>query len=416
MQSLHPSFRLPIILMTNILSSIGTGITLIAISWYIVNREGGEAILGYAAIASSAVLFFLSPYIGVLIDRVSRKQILLYCQFISGLLLVAVTICSSRLQELPVWLLLAVQFIGLAYHAVQMPALFALCQEIFEPSEYQKLSSTMEIQSQFATMVSGGLASVFIMKWDASFILGLNALTYVLGFVLYWLVPYSRTSNSKGLHKMKVWEDIREGYLFLKGMPKVSFYLLCSLLPAMVVLVANSINPVYVVQTLKADASVMGISGVIFALGAVLVGFIVHFLVKRWGNHATSLFTYAVFTLSVIIVVAVPSVAVFFLHKSLFGWGNAGTRVVRNVYMLEHIPNDIIGRVNSFMNGAGLAFRILCLSCSVQLITWFGPRVSFLLLGLLLIVGFYGMLAVRESSPKKSIASRHVRRSYFWNR
>jgi MFS family permease len=110
--------RLYQLLTANIVSSIGSGVTMIGVPWLLINRSGGEEIFGYASLCMTLLLFFASLYIGVWVDRVSRKKVLLHSQmfgfliiaFFSGLgftlqkclrqvlLLWVIRICAMRLE------------------------------------------------------------------------------------------------------------------------------------------------------------------------------------------------------------------------------------------------------------------------------------------------------------------------------
>lgn len=397
MSNVNTDRRLFFILLANIVSGIGTGITMIAIPWYLINREGGEAIFGYATLVSSAVLFFLSPYIGVVVDRVSRKRVLLFCQGVGTLFMLPFAVWAFLRHDLATWQLVLIQFGGLLYYNTQIPALYAFCQEIFHPSQYQKLTSTMEIQNQFASMISGGLASLLIEKWDASVILGIDAFTYLVGFLLFLGIPYAFTLRKNEGKQAKVWADIKEGYLYLKERPQITLFLFCTLLPFLVVMVGNYLNPIYVRSTLQADASILGISSMVFAIGAVAAGFISRLLLKKWGTYRAILFTYLAFTLSSVVVVVIPVASIFILNKLLVGWGNAGTRVIRNSFIMERIPNAVIGRVNSYYNGMGLAVRIALLAVSTQILTVTGAIMAFAILAVLLLAGLVGIVRSRKA-------------------
>ncbi|MGQ0519429.1 hypothetical protein ACT453_61945, partial [Bacillus sp. D-CC] len=52
--------------------------------------------------------------------------------------------------------------------------------------------------------------------------------------------------------------------------------------------------------------------------------------------------------------------------------GNAGTRVARNVLMMEEIPNEVMGRVDSLFRLIGTGIRIVLLMLFTRPITSFG--------------------------------------------
>lgn len=67
-------------------------------------------------------------------------------------------------------------------------------------------------------------------------------------------------------------------------------------------------------------------------------------------------------TVTVIILLicfVTKSSLVFFGFSFILGSANAGTRVLRITYLFHHVPNHVIGRVNSTLNVLSVLCRIL---------------------------------------------------------
>jgi len=73
MKNLLQDARFRMILFANIASSVGSGITMIAIPWMLVTSIDGNAVFGYVTIATTILSFILTPFIGNLIDNMSKE-------------------------------------------------------------------------------------------------------------------------------------------------------------------------------------------------------------------------------------------------------------------------------------------------------------------------------------------------------
>lgn len=78
--------KMSLLLLANIISAIGSGISAFTIPWLIINMNEGEKIYGLLFISVTITIFFLSPYIGVIIDNFPRKKILLYCEILAAII------------------------------------------------------------------------------------------------------------------------------------------------------------------------------------------------------------------------------------------------------------------------------------------------------------------------------------------
>lgn len=396
MWALMKDRRMAFLLMANILSSVGSGITMIGIPWLFVTRDGGNEIFGYTALLTTLALFFFSPYMGAMIDRHSRKRLLLWSECVGGTIMLAFALWGLLAGHYETWQLILIYFGGSLYYSMHYPTQFAFTQEIFSRDQYKALNSVLEVQNQSASMISGGLASLLIDHIDFSWILLVDAMTYVAGFLLFLMIPYQRSAESAANERRSMWANIGEGFRYLKEKPLLTVFFLCALMPFIGVMVGNYLNPVYISDILKGSAAVLGSSDMIYAGGAVLAGLTIPLLIQRFGSYGTVIVTFLAFTLSVLLMFAFPFVGVFLALKVLNGWGNAGTRVARNTIMMETVPNQVMGRVNSFFNAAGMGLRVLMIGMATQVVAFSGADTAMLVLGCVMIASFTGIIASRK--------------------
>src|SRR5271168_5494196 len=86
------------------ISVIGTWMTRIATSWLVYRLTGSALLLGVVGFAGQIPTFLLAPFAGVLVDRLSRRNLLVWTQAlaaIQSLALAALTIAKViNIQEI----------------------------------------------------------------------------------------------------------------------------------------------------------------------------------------------------------------------------------------------------------------------------------------------------------------------------
>ncbi|ASS76792.1 hypothetical protein CIG75_18820 [Tumebacillus algifaecis] len=388
--------RIQYLLTANIFSSIGSGITMIAVPWLLVNRAGGDQIFGYATLFSTLMLFFASPYIGVLIDRFSRKKTLLAAEYFGLSTVLVFAVWGYLSGHFETWQLVAIHFGGSLYYSIYFPTKFALIQEIFDKEHFRSLNSVLEVQNQFATMVSGGLASLVIDKIFLSHLLVVDAITYLIGTVLILLLPYQAQPKEKDRAKKSFFADIKEGFVYLKTKPLLILYLLSALMPFIGVMMGNYLFPIYVTQTLQSNASVLGLGSTVYAIGAIVAGLTIPYMMNKLNPYKTSIATGLVYAVGVTVTALFPMALIFMAMQFLHGWGNAGIRVARNTVMMEIVPNFLIGRINSFFSAIGMALRVSLLALFTQTIVYTGPTGALYILSAVMITAACGVIASRK--------------------
>ncbi len=371
---------------------------MIAVPWLIVNRPGGPAIFGYATAGITLVLVFLLPYYGWIIDRSSRKRVLLAGELLglgATALFLGLAAMAGRFET---WHLTGIYTAGTLYYTIHYPALFAFNQEIFAHNQYAELASVAEIQGQTASVISGALAALLIDRVDLWYIMLISTATYTVSWWLLLGIPYV-SDPSRQRSAASAWSQVGEGVRYFATVPRFALFLLCAFIPFVGIMVGNYLFPIYTSQTLGAPAWVFGAGEVAFAFGAIGAGFSIRPLADWIGHYGTVLLTVGASCAAAAFLVVLPSIALYFVLNALLGWGNAGSRVARSTIMLQTIPNALIGRVNVLFNLLERLLRTIILSVLIARVEQFGAQFGFGVIALLTGAAWFGVLASRRYVP-----------------
>lgn len=367
------------LLTANLCASIGMGILSIGMAWLIVDREGGAKLLGVVMVATTFMLFCLAPIIGQLIDRVSRKSIFMLNQGLMIVIITPIAILGLWQDSLHTWQLVLLYSLSILYYGVYFPNNTAFVQEIFDRSKLNRLNGMLEIQSQTASMISGGVSGILFQFIEPAPILIFVSFTCFISLLIIYRIPYAN------LRKVapKPSTFTLAGFSFMKQHMKLTICIFALTVPFISLMVGNYLRPVYIQSTLNAEASVYGFSTMIYSVGAVLAGILIPIVYSRWGAWRAALVAVFIFSFSLSIVATVPVVSLFIGMQLLQGVGNAGSRICKQNIMMEVIPNDRIGRVNSLFEATGFAIRLTILLIFTYSMDWLGVETAFLVTALI---------------------------------
>jgi MFS family permease len=357
-----PKARL--ILTGNFLLVVGAGITFMAVPWLLIQQPNGNAILGYSNVAVTLLILFLLPYFGKIVDRYSRKRVVLVylgSAVVLDALIVAVILGEGSTK---IWELLTVFCFGSLGASVYYPAQFALSQEVIAPERYESLSGAIEIQWQAGSMFAGALGAWLIAVIPFWGVLCIDAAAYLSAFLIMSRLQYQR-AQERSMVPASAWTMLIEGLQYLRGRPRLSLVMLASYLPFLAIMVGNFLSPIFVREVLRGGPQVYGIGEVSYAVGATLAGLSVPAINARIGLVPTLFCTIAVYGVAASLNPMAPIAIVFFVSYVLQGWGNAGSRVARTILVLKTVPNGVVGRVNLFYS----AFERMLRSTALALVT-----------------------------------------------
>lgn len=397
MKGILTDTRFRLILLANIASSIGSGITMIAVPWLLVTSENGNVLFGYITLGMTLINFMITPYIGTLVDRLSRKNFLLISEVSCLVSILGFAVVGFYGATYSILHYTLIYMIGSLYYTIFYPTMFAMNQEIFDKSQYKALNGTMEVQGQLSSMISGAIASYLLIHWELQSILLLDVVSYGAAVYFYLRLPYVKTKPMKKVNKRSGSWD---GLLYLKEKPALFLFLFFATMPFLGVMITNYLFPVYLSDVLKASGDIYALENMIYAIGAITAGMAIPAIAKRFGNESTIIAGVAIYAVSISLIIFVK-LPIFLTLMFFLALGNSGTRVARNSFMMDQIPNEIIGRVDSLFRTAGLLFRLLALALFTKMISSELIIICFLILsGVMIIAAFTVFLSSRKGLIK----------------
>ena len=388
------------LLVANSLGSIGSGITLFAVPWLLVNEEDGAAAYRHVTIATTVILFLVMPWYGARVDRSSRKTMLLFSEVFGATSTLIMAVTGWLLGGFGTWQLMTIYFCGMFYYTLHYPAKWAMVQQIFGKSQYQSLTGLMEVQGQAAMVLAGALGGVAVAYLPLWVILLIDGSTYTAAFFIQRGIPYEATHLKAMLggqtSSSGVLQRVAEGWRWLAGRPALAVFLGCSMMPFVLVMAGQYLVPVYVSQALKAGPGTFAASEVAFAIGALVAGLMLPRLIARHEVWRTMPLTMGLFLVGLAVQATWPTVGAFLGAMLLLGFGNAGSRVARSALMLHVVPVEVMGRITVFYSVIDRVLRTL-LVASMQVVDFWGPRAGFAILMVVMLAALVGAWMSRRS-------------------
>lgn len=370
--------------LANLISGFASGITMLAIPWYLTSHLGqgnGKFLNATMMCIITFASIFWGLYAGTLIDKYNRKRIFQVMNLVDGLVLCGAALAGHGMDEIPFALLFIVSSASLLTYTIHYPNMYAFVQELFEPQYYQRVNSAIEIQNQVTSsigMVMGGLflagsgsaswwpAFLAFRPWTMQEIFWLDGITYFVSFLLISLIPYVPGAYRR-MADGAVWERVRTGLKYLRANRSLMVFGLASYVIYFSLLVFMQIMlSIYVSDDLHygfADgARVSSGFRAVYSLGAVAAG-VLGFAVNRLLQRTNQVATIAVMILlagGIYLSWTISNHAVWFICSGFFiGIFNAGVRILRITTIARVVPNHLIGRTNSFFQIANGFMRVL---------------------------------------------------------
>ncbi len=382
----------------NTISGLAQGISMLAIPWYFADTLQNIPLFGKIYAITTLISLFWGLYVGTLIDKYNRKHLFLYETAFGAILLLVGAISGFVWGAVPMFIITAVFCGTLFIYNVHYPALHAFMQEITDPKDYARITSYLEIQGQVTTGIAAALGAWLLAQLDADSawaiyrplgrawtmqeVFLLDAITYVLSFALLLPLRYTAIAQ-RHAEKVSLRERFQIGFDFLRRYPLINLFGNASYMVFVATMTINFVLlPEFTRNHLNSGADVYAIGDMFWSIGSVAAGFFIGRIFVRdtvLGNIVcTALATLVLMTLAI-----ERSTLFYYVLMFLFGFANAGTRVLRVAYLFRHIPNQVIGRTSSIFMVVNVILRLFFVYiCSLPyIITHIGYAFALLSIG-----------------------------------
>jgi MFS family permease len=262
----YPNYRL--YFGGQIVSLIGSWISMTATSWLVYRLTGSPMLLGIVGFAGQFPALFIGPFAGAYLDRWDRHRVLVITQttsMVQSFVLALLTFSG----HITVPALIALNAVQGAVNAFDMPARQAFLVTII--SDREDLANAIALNSSMfnaARLIGPSIAGVIIATAGESWCFLLDGISYFAVIVALLAMKGVRTQPHAHRH-IGVWEQLVEGWRYVFGFrPIRSLMLLLSWL-CLVAMPFSVLMPVFADQILGGGPRTLGFLMTASGVGAL---------------------------------------------------------------------------------------------------------------------------------------------------
>jgi len=189
----HRGMRLVVV--ANLISMIGSGMNVAAVTWYILQATHSEVSLGLLVALQTLPSLLLLPFSGVLIDREDRRHLMLWLDGCRGLVILLVAVLALT-HQVQVWHLYGMTISVAIGFWMFWPTMNALVQELTPEDKLLDSNSLMLAAVQGGWVLAGAMVGFVFNKIGLGGILLIDAATYAVSIACVYQVRKGRVTVS----------------------------------------------------------------------------------------------------------------------------------------------------------------------------------------------------------------------------
>ncbi|TCS39957.1 putative MFS family arabinose efflux permease [Reinekea marinisedimentorum] len=373
-----------------------------ALPWVMLSSPNMGAFVALVTLVCTAVSFVLTPFFSTLVDRHSRKKILVWVLAIQAITAFGIML-SYALGFASNWVLASAQLIFWVVSNLGWSANNAFTQENYDRHEYAALSGKQEVVVQGTTLLAGAVGVVLLESWAMQSFAMFAAVTSLLGMACYLLTPYRQKLRRPDALSFR--RQLFESKTIYRNDPVFYSILLLSSLSYPVLTYLSKLVPIWFAE--------QGVSGrwfasyyLFFGVGSLVTGI---FITRLLALSSLKNIMLAALALSALMLVGMSvfiSPLFLLIFVAGFGFSNALNRIARINWM--HIRIDVNQRGRA--DGLVALFSTLVQNLSYLLIAFLASRhivqFGFVIAALVIVlatVTMYLLIGVNRRTEETSI-------------
>jgi len=261
-----------------LISVAGTWMQIVAQAWLVYELSHSELMLGIVGFAAAIPALLVSPWAGVVVDRVSKRNLLVVTQA-SAMVLAFILAVLTFTGLVQVWEIIALAAIMGVVNAFDGPARQAFVVEMVGREDLPNAIAINSMMFNGARVIGPALGGLLLATVGAAwcfFINGVSFLAVIVCLLLMRLTPRTRI-----LEIGSPWTDLKRGLRYVLLNRSIFALLMLALIFSMFGISYNTLLPAFVDQVLHTDATGYGLLNAFIGIGAVIGAF----LMARYGER-----------------------------------------------------------------------------------------------------------------------------------
>lgn len=340
----HRNFRL--FFTGQSISLIGTWMTRIATSWLVYRLTGSALLLGFVSFAGQIPTFLLAPFAGVLVDRINRRNLLVWTQILAGvqsLVMAGLTLA----KVITIHEIIALSAFQGLINAFDMPGRQSFLVQMVE--DKKDLGNAIALNSSMVNMarlIGPALAGIVIAAVGEGYCFAIDGFSYIAVVVslLMMRVPASTIQRvtASMLHQLK------EGWSYVTTFSPIRTILTLFALNSLMGMPFIVLMPIFASQVLHGGPHTLG-----YLMGASGVGALVSAVslaLRKSVRGLTTMIQISAFLFGSGLILFGFSryLALSLLLMLVVGFGMMQGLAASNTVIQTLVPEDKRGRVMSF--------------------------------------------------------------------
>jgi DHA3 family macrolide efflux protein-like MFS transporter len=338
-------------------SLLGSGIIGFVITWWITIETQSVFYLSLATFLIFLPQVIVTPFAGVLSDRLNRKTIIFTVDSLQAILTFGLFLIFFT-GFTHIWMILIIHTLRNTLYAFQVPTFHAILPSMVPKDKISRVNGTNFLFSGLIFMVGPILSALLLELFPITYIFLIDGVTFLIALVPLFLIkiPFN-AKETRATEKTSFMREFKDGFIIVKAIPGLLSMIIFAMIFNFIFRPFGVLWPYFI--NIIHDGSVFHLA---FLFGSIQVGNVIGSLItsikKEWKNKIKiNLIGEMVFFTFYLLIILAPYQNFYLMMVGGFlGAIIFPITVATYLTILQTVvPSDKIGRVISIDHTVSMA-------------------------------------------------------------
>jgi len=410
-KSLFKKRNFSILFFAALLGVLGEGV--FGLTAIVIAMEETHSILGIRKMLVLTLLpsMFLAPFIGVMIDKYSKRSIMVICNLLRFLVMAVIPISYYFGLFTSTIFYLSIICSYIVWYILE-PTKESILKEILPEQLFRQGISLVQGAWQVGLLSSAIAAGVLIDHFGVHGAILAASSTYLAGAFLFFLMSDCRKMNQEAIPKsLKAFaQDFKRGWHYLMVNRSAYYFVLTTSMTLPFFYGINVLIAPFNFQALEGTGITLGFIDSGAGIGSLASAWFCSFLVGKRNSSKLLFASIILLAVSTLLFSFAKVVSLAFILYLIIGFFVGNMKVITRAYVFENVGQEYIGRIMTTISFFSLIFSmvmslIVSFLAERSLLYGYLMVAGSLLIPLLLLLKEQKQSAWRESACKRATST-----------
>lgn len=324
------------------ISKMGSAINAIGLSLYVLKFDNPILGMGTLSLLLALPWIIFGPIAGVFADRYSKKQIIIVCDIIRGLLSLTLFFTND------IVLFYSIVFLMTIFDVIFSPAISSFLPFVVDKCDLDSANSIYSGSGELAYLTGPAIGGILVASFGVRVVFVLNSISYILSGISEIFIVSSGYVNKNEHEQVSTFTEMKQGFTYAKSHNEIVFIILffasiSAVLGGIPMLCSN-----HIVNEIGTSEQVYGIFMSIKSIGSIIGALLLPKALRRIKELPMMIFSTGIYG-GIFVLFSVWSGMLYYviIYFSI-GLVTSFINVTYGIFLQKNVDKEYIGRVFSF--------------------------------------------------------------------